>query len=204
MINQDYISTKFKEVVDPQLKTDRDKILWDLYTAYVWEGRFYHTMVHIQSMLEFLEKRRWSIQDWKSVVLATFFHDAVYDTLRNDNEDKSVEFMQQSWIVNTQAEKLILATKKHVLNSEIPDSAIFLDADLSILGAPQSLYIEYSQNIRKEYSHVPLDNYTQGRIQVLSHFLKRDYIYFDSTVRGALENGARENLSNEIKQLENQ
>jgi predicted metal-dependent HD superfamily phosphohydrolase len=199
MINQEYISTKFNEVVDSHL--DGKQILWALYAAYAWWGRHYHTMVHIQSMLEFLENRRWPIQDWKSVVLATFFHDAVYDTLSKDNEEKSVEFMKNAWIDNTKAENLILATKKHVLNPDIPDSAIFLDADLSILGASWELYKMYSWNIRKEYSYVSWDIYIGGRVQVLSSFLQREQIYFVPAVRRELENIARENLENEIKQL---
>ena len=50
-----------------------------------------------------------------------------------------------------QVAELILATEKHSLaGTSHPDAALFLDAELSILGAPEQQYDEYAAAIRRD------------------------------------------------------
>ena len=77
---------------------------------------------------------------------------------------------------------------------------IFLDLDMSIVGSEPAVYQEYSQNIRKEYSHFSDEDYRKGR----SHFLKGivDKDNFSSDAFQARNQVARENIQAEIDALE--
>lgn len=179
-----------------------------LVTLYSQEGRHYHTLTHIQSMLSFLEKRKDRITNFKALFLATWYHDAVYDSRSKTNEQDSAEMMKQDLAMLGVEDKeliqaisqLILATEKHHPVAGNTDCGIFLDSDLSILARSEYAYAVYSSNIRKEYSWVPEDEYKKGRKNVLENFLQRDKIYFSENMEQA-EMLARKNLKEEIAQL---
>ena len=59
----------------------------NLVDAYGSKERFYHTLEHIRAVLEFVKARTDQLQDRRSVELAVWFHDAVYDTKAQDNEE---------------------------------------------------------------------------------------------------------------------
>lgn len=178
--------------------------LIDLYSQ---QERHYHTLKHIQTMLSFLETHKGYIKNWSSVVMATWYHDAIYDTRSKTNEEESANLAAQDLqelrlpedVVDS-TKKLILATKRHELDETNPDSAIFLDADLLILARPASVYDAYSENIRKEYSWVPEAEYRIGREIVLKSFLQRERIYFSPFMQNS-DGIARENITRELIKL---
>lgn len=188
--------------------TEKIKVLFnklvDLYSA---EGRYYHTIRHIQAMLEFLERHKDKIENFDSVFLATWYHDAVYDSKSKSNELDSAEMMKQDMaslalpeeIVDSIYE-LIMATQKHEKKTTEEDESLFLDADLSILARPPHVYAIYYENIRKEYAWVSEEDYKTGRRNVLQSFLNRQKIYFSDTMAGN-ESIARKNIEDEISKL---
>jgi len=99
---------------------------------------------------------------------------------------------------------LSILSKEWTVPSILKDNelvALFLDLDLSILGADEEVYDAYSRQIRKEYIHVPLSDYQHGRISVLKSFLKRDRLFFTSHFHPH-EQKARENILQEVSSLE--
>lgn len=193
-----------------QFTEDKDEVrkrfkkLIDLYSQ---QERHYHTLKHIQAMLSFLGAHKEHIKNWGSVVMATWYHDATYDTRSKTNEEKSADLAAQDLQelrlpedVIDSTKKLILATKRHELDETNPDSAIFLDADLSILARPASVYDAYSENIRKEYGWVPEAEYRIGRKIVLESFLQRERIYFSPFMQNS-DVIARENITRELAKL---
>ena len=96
---------------------------------------------------------------------------------------------------------MILATKTHTFDSSAPDSKLFLDIDLSILGAPSHIYREYSRAIRREFGWVPRFLYRRGRREVLQGFLSRPSIFFTDEMRNRFESQARLNIKTEIEEL---
>lgn len=96
---------------------------------------------------------------------------------------------------------MILATAKHDAAALDFDGRLFLDLDLSILGAGAGVYKKYSAAIRCEYAHVPDVLYFRGRKRVLENFRRREFIYFTAEMRGRFEAAARVNIENEIKEL---
>lgn len=94
----------------------------------------------------------------------------------------------------------ILATAGHLV-SDNSDVNYFTDADLSILGASLSGYLDYAAAIRKEYKMYPGFLYKPGRIKVLKYFLSLDRIFKTDHFQGLYEEHARRNLLHEIQLL---
>ena len=193
-----------------QFNTDSKKIkdiFSKLVNVYSSEGRHYHNVCHIQAMLAFLEQHQENIKSFQTLFLATWYHDAIYDSKSQSNERDSAEMMKKDMSFLGLPEDiihsiygLILATQRHEQKIQDTDESLFLDADLSILSSSEHVYATYSANIRKEYSWVSEEEYKKGRRGVLHHFLQRDTIYF-SDVMTANDLIARKNIEHEISQL---
>jgi predicted metal-dependent HD superfamily phosphohydrolase len=139
--------------------------------------------------------------------MAFWFHDAVYDVLANDNEERSADWAEEELLVagvfherTLRVKTLILATR-HSSPPESPDQQFFVDIDLAILGAPVERFNEYESQIREEYRWVPDPLYREKRSDILRQFLARTPIYHTPALRDALESRARENLSAAINRL---
>lgn len=182
---------------------------FDLIFAYSSSNRYYHNLAHIQQVLEIIEKMRSHSQNFPALLFAAWFHDIIYDPKAKDNEEKSAAKADNvltnlgipSSTVATVC-KLILSTKSHQISADGDiDSQIFLDADLSILGASQAEYQVYAKSIRKEYTWLSEPEYRTGRLQVLNKFCQRKRIYYTQQMFDALELQARQNIQEEIKFL---
>jgi predicted metal-dependent HD superfamily phosphohydrolase len=141
-------------------------------------GRHYHTPDHILFCLEHSDKVPCEIEcDRQAIELALWFHDAIYDTRRCDNEERSAEYAAlvlwrhgfSSSFVDKVAD-LILITKTHTGENTI-EGAVTIDCDLAIHRASQELYDKYEEDIRKEYSWVSDSIYKTERRRVLERFL---------------------------------
>lgn len=74
---------------------------------------------------------------------------------------------------------------------------LFTDADLSILGSVQSVYVNYAKQVRQEYSIYPDFMYRPGRQKVLNHFLQMKKIFKTDVFFNKYEAQARINLQHE-------
>ena len=191
--------------VEPKLI---QKVFLDLVRAYSSVGRFYHTLEHIQHILEIIEQMRSLAVNFPTIQLAAWFHDVIYDSKAKDNEERSTDYAVMSLtklkIPSTTVERvrrLILSTKTHQTLLTDIDNQIFLDSDLAILGSSEWEYQVYAQAIRKEYSWLSSELYRTGRQQVLRKFLQRDRIYFTNQMFVKLEQRARENMQAELAAL---
>ena len=75
---------------------------------------------------------------------------------------------------------------------------MLIDSDLAILGASESAYQAYANQIRQEYAWVPETDYRMGRRKVLERFLARPRIFH---YLADLEASARRNIAAEISRL---
>jgi predicted metal-dependent HD superfamily phosphohydrolase len=179
-----------------------------LSNDYAAATRHYHNLSHLKALLDWVELFRAHLQNPAAVSFAVWFHDAVYDTRRQDNEERSAELAQEELsrlkvpAATIQAVcAMILATKQHRAAGLDEDGRWFLDFDLAILGSRPDLYRAYSQAIRREYAWVPKLLYRQGRRQVLESFLQRERLFFTEAMRTRLEAQARANLAEELALL---
>ena len=131
-----------------------DVILAELQAGYGETGRHYHTDRHIVSLLD--RAVGLDFRDGEIAQLAIFFHDLVYDPLRNDNERRSAEVMTQRLSDHVSANKLdkataiIEATASHQPTGDA-DTDLVLDLDMGILGQPWPIYETYARGVMAEY-----------------------------------------------------
>jgi predicted metal-dependent HD superfamily phosphohydrolase len=184
----------------------------ELERAYGAPDRHYHGLAHIEALLGLARQHAQSLSDPDVVEAAIWFHDAVYDTHRHDNEAKSAELAAARLRGATDDDRLaridlmIRATAGHQLPSlataeAVQDCALFLDMDLSILGAAPDAFAAYEAAVRREYAWVPEPMWIAGRRKVLEGFLARDAIYASPPFRASHEAAARRNLAQSLAAL---
>lgn len=188
----------------PNIKNDFHEELTTLYSS---SKRYYHNLKHIEALLKLSDEYKHLLSSPRTIGFTIWYHDAVYDTAKNNNEEKSAELAKKhltelgldNKLVNNCCD-LIIATKTHQLieNSNSFDAKFFLDIDLSTLAADRTDYIEYTEQIRKEYSMYPDSLYRKGRKKVLKHFLGMDKIYKTELFSELWEQKAKENLDYEL------
>jgi len=183
------------------LPVPADAVLDDLLARYCEPQRHYHTLQHLQECFTGYDLLQADMRRPGEIALALWFHDAVYDPQRGDNEALSADLAaaalhaagaQDDTIARVQA--LIMATQGHAAPPDDQDCAILLDIDLGILGAAPARFAEYERQIRAEYAHVPDDAYRIGRARVLDGFARRDRIYETARFHALYEQAARRNL----------
>lgn len=212
MSNQDHAST-LQECFLQLLKgytanTLQSEQLWrEIVKHYTNKSRFYHNLTHLEQMLQKLQHCKARIADWDTVLFSLFYHDIIYNPLRQDNEEKSAAFavkrlqdLSYPSVKTAKCYSQILSTKGHQI-SEDADTNFFTDADLSILGSGWETYAQYAANIRKEYALYPDFLYKKGRKKVLQYFLQMDRIYKTTYFHEQFEEPARKNMIRELQQL---
>jgi predicted metal-dependent HD superfamily phosphohydrolase len=180
-----------------------------LADRYAEPWRHYHTLEHIASMIDELEKAASAvaIPNMHPLLFAAYFHDIIYDPRAADNEERSADHADTALsLLGVPASTIaavrapILKTKRHVTEPDDVAGQLFLDADLAILGASASEYDRYAAQIRQEYAWVPEPAYRAGRRKVLEGFLARPQLFCTAPFRER-ESVARQNLACEIINL---
>lgn len=176
-----------------------------LVTAYAEPHRVYHTAEHISDCLDQLDEA--AIEPPVAVEAAIWFHDAVYDSHRDDNEARSAALAERilseargSAAVTHEVCRLVLLTR-HADTPSDPAGGLICDVDLSILGRPPTQFEEFERRIGAEYAWVPDAQYREGRSRILSRLLSRPILYQTRHFRDRYEEGARRNLRNALAVL---
>lgn len=182
--------------------------LWnEIEKKYSQKHRHYHTLQHLENLLIEITEIKIEVTDWHTTLFSLFYHDIIYNPLKNNNEEKSAAFavkrlsllsVPQQIISNCQNQ--IIATKNHLMSADA-DTNYFIDADLSILGKPWEIYENYARDVRKEYAIYPAIIYNRGRKNVLSHFIKMDRIFKTKYFFEKYEHQAKQNLLHELNSL---
>lgn len=178
-----------------------------LVAAYSERHRRYHTLQHLRECLAHADAVRTLARRPAELELALWFHDAVYDPRRTDNEERSARWAHASVLaagcdaaIADRVSALVLATAGHQASDDV-DTQLLLDIDLSILGASYSRFDEYERQVRMEYAHVDDAAFRAGRLKFVNGMLARASIYGTQVYREALEPRARENLQRSVQAL---
>ena len=180
-----------------------------LVAAYSGRHRHYHTLQHLRECLANLDAAASLAQRPAEVELALYFHDAVYDPQRSDNEEESAAWARRAVLaagcgeeVAQRVAALVLATKHHDSAHADADTKLLVDIDLAILGAAPARFAEYEKQVRAEYVHVVDADFRAGRARLLAGFLARDRLYATDAFHAALEQRARDNIANSLTALQ--
>jgi predicted metal-dependent HD superfamily phosphohydrolase len=182
-------------------------LLHRLFCRYAEPHRHYHTLTHIAACLD--ARARITDSALPEVDLALLFHDAIYDPLATDNEERSacllVEEGRRAWMheeLLQRAQVLVLATRHGGGSHDLSEEAcIVVDADLSILGSDREAFDAYERLVRKEYAFVDDAAFRAGRLRVLQAFLERPSIYCTRRAQQHWEARARRNLETSAASL---
>lgn len=167
--------------------------------------RHYHTLQHLGECLDLLARERTLARDPASLLLALWFHDAVYDVQGHDNEARSADWaaaaLRQAGAGAAGCDRvhaLVMATR-HEARPQDADAQLLIDIDLAILGAPAPRFAQYEQQIRAEYAHVPPAVFEPRRRLILGRFLAREPLYQTPGLRAEREAQARANLHRALR-----
>ena len=169
--------------------------------------RQYHTVAHLTAVLDVVDRFAALAPHPERVRLAAWMHDAVYDprALGDANERDSAEFAEGLLTTlgvpdGTAAEvaRLVGLTAGHATGADDPDGELLCDADLAVLAGDEQAYAAYTEAIRREYAHVPDEDFKAGRAQVLKALLELPSIYRLAPLREQWEARARANLTREL------
>ncbi|HET6972890.1 MAG TPA: hypothetical protein VFH96_02635 [Pyrinomonadaceae bacterium] len=184
-----------------------EELYHQLVACYSEPHRKYHTIQHLNECLTYLESARALADHADEVELALWFHDAIYDTSKKDNEQRSAEWARESVLAaGVSSEKadriyeLIMAT----MHKAVPvgrDAELLVDIDLGILGAGVDRFDAYEIQVREEYSWVPESLYRAARTKVLEQFVSREWVYSTELFRNKYETRARENITRSLARL---
>lgn len=174
--------------------------------------RHYHDRSHLLAVLEAIDVLCPAVdlgrEQVDALVLAAWFHDAVYRGRPGDDERDSAAlalarlgaagFADQ---VVAEVERLILLTLDHHAAPADTAGALLLDADLSVLGADPAGYAAYTAGVRAEYAHVPGPLFAQARLGVLEDLRRRQPMFRTPAARRRWGAVAVRNLEGEIGRL---
>ncbi len=192
----------------PNLLSEQPQIRERLVTAYGDSARGYHDLRHLREVLEHLDDLVPADHPERdAVVLAAWFHDAVYDAV-GDNEERSARLADA---VLTQAgvpiplvdevTRLVRLTAGHDPAADDLPGQLLCDADLAILAADRERYDAYVAGVRQEYAEVPDADFRAGRKAVLEDLLAHDTLFHSEAARERWEERARANVSAEVAAL---
>lgn len=186
-----------------------------VHAAHSEEHRHYHTLMHLRELLTHFEVYEAQFQNPKRVLAAIFFHDIVYKTRRGlrpgYNEKKSAQIAEQALVeigFDESFAKDVAMLIRHTADHKIdaandPDGALFIDMDMAILGAERARYLEYSEQVQREYEGgYSAAEFCAGRLsRFVEPTLKAERIFHTATFQDAYEARARDNLRAEQKVL---
>ena len=172
-----------------------------LLAAYAEPQRAYHDRTHLAEVLDAVDE----LGGGDVVRLAAWFHDAVYDPTRNDNEARSAAWAEAALVELghdrrrvAEVARLVRLTRTHAPAAGDRDGAVLCDADLAILGAAPDRYARYAAGVRREYAHVDDAAFALGRGRVLRALLDRPALYTTPRAQARWEERARRNVEGEL------
>jgi predicted metal-dependent HD superfamily phosphohydrolase len=183
------------------------ELLQELLRRYDEPQRSYHSRRHLEECLSKLEELGALAEHPAEVELALWFHDAIYDSKRHDNEQRSADWARESVLrcggapaVADRVHALIMVTR-HAAEPRGIDQQVLVDVDLSILGADAARFDEYEQQVREEYGWVPGVIYRRKRRAILEGLLARESLFSTPLFVQRYEAQARSNLQRSLARL---
>lgn len=167
MVNNPF--EKYQKILSDNIKPNAIPILWNNWND---PRRGYHNIDHLKKMIKGIEKwnYRFSNNEFEQLIIAAFFHDAIYDPKDSKNhEDQSIKFFKQSYIGKIKPdliERAIECTKYRKRPSDF-HLRIFWDSDNAGFRDRYEEFLRAEHGIRKEFSFIPIEEYKKNRIGFL-------------------------------------
>lgn len=195
----------------PERLASRTALRDRLVAAYAAPHRGYHDVRHLAEVLDnvglLLDASTNASVDPDAVVLAAWFHDAVYDGQPDDEEQSALlaeSALSEAGVparLVAEVARLVRLTREHRPDSEDAAGHVLCDADLAILAASPERYEEYVRDVRREYADLDDATFRAGRARVLEALLAKPQLFHTAHGRRAWESAARANVARELRSL---
>jgi predicted metal-dependent HD superfamily phosphohydrolase len=172
-----------------------------LLDGYHEPHRHYHTLDHIEHCLGKFEQCKALVDHADTLELAIWFHDAILDPARRDNEARSTELYLQlsggahSEVQRQAVNRLIMSTLHDSEIIDDDDSIYMVDIDLSSFGLPWDEFLRDSRAIRAERPQLSDQDYYLNQTRFQRSLLARPHFYLSDFFFDRLETRARTNLA---------
>ncbi|MCC2334208.1 HD domain-containing protein [Cellulomonas wangsupingiae] len=188
----------------------------DLLERWTRPDRHFHNLRHLVDVLARVDELDEEAHHPELVRLAAWFHGAVFDSAdrkayaNRGGEDEAAsavlarEQLMALGVPERHAQRvadLVSALVRHSPDPTDIDCAVLCDADLAMLATEPQRYKAYLNDVRAEYSHLPVEDYVRARVRILHKLLARPSL-FVSPLAQAWEEPARQNVSAELQRLE--
>lgn len=192
----------------PHVLADRTGLRDRLLEEYGAPHRRYHDRRHLAEVLGNIEtllgEHDLPRPERDAVVLAAWFHDAVYDG-RPDDVERSAELAERALTeaglpgaLVGEVTRLVRLTLHHRPADHDVAGQVLCDADLAILAADAERYAEYVAGVRQEYAHLDDETFTEGRAEILRTLLAGPRLFHTACGRRWWEDAARANVTREL------
>ncbi|HBH58509.1 MAG TPA: DUF4031 domain-containing protein, partial [Arthrobacter bacterium] len=163
------------------LMPGHDALFLDLLDRWSEDHRRYHGCTHLLAVLEALDLLTEPADPPRTVLLAAWFHDAVYRGIAGQDEEESARLAEErltdAGLPASDVEevaRLVRLTSDHRPEPGDDDGALVCDADLSVLGGEPEPYARYVAAVREDYAHIGDADFAAGRAAVVRHLLELD------------------------------
>jgi predicted metal-dependent HD superfamily phosphohydrolase len=184
---------------------DHDSLFLDLLDRWGEEHRKYHGRTHLLAVLEALDLLTEQAHPPRSVILAAWFHDAVYRGIADQDEEESARLAEDRLLDAGLSEdeayevgRLVRLTADHSPEPGDDDGALLCDADLSVLGGEPRAYGRYVAAVREDFAHIGDADFAAGRAAVVRRLLDLDPLFHTARGRELWLDAARRNLRGEL------
>jgi predicted metal-dependent HD superfamily phosphohydrolase len=189
-------------------RTDLEAAGLELLARYEQPHRAYHDKRHLSEVVAGVALLAEHAHDLSAVMMAAWWHDAVYEIGSDENEEASAALATATlagWDADPDrvlaVGDLIRMTAQHAPADHDVDGQVLSDADLSILASPKHRYAVYVTDVRREYAAVPDVAFRAGRAALLRGLLERPAIYRTPSAHERWEADARANIEAELREL---
>lgn len=201
------LEARFKALAQRvDLEAHADGVFALLAELYGEHWRFYHTLERVGHCLEGLDSVRGLLHDADAAELALWFHDAVLEPGRDDNELRSALLFDRHLGIHLPTARadrvhaMIMATA-HSGEPGIDDARYAADIDLSGLAAPPRELRRATELLRRESGHLTDTAFRRQSVDFFRSLLARPSVYLTERFRDALEARARANVEALIAEL---
>ncbi len=182
-----------------------DALFLDLLDRWGEEHRRYHGRTHLLAVLEALDRLTAPAHPPRTVLLAAWFHDAVYRGIAGEDEEESArlaeERLGQAGLPADEVDevaRLVRMTADHRPDPGDEPAALLSDADLSVLGGDPAAYARYLAAVREDFAHIGDADFAAGRAAVVRQLLELDPLFRTARGRELWQDAARRNLRGEL------
>ncbi len=182
-----------------------DGLFLDLLDRWGEEHRNYHGRTHLLAVLEALDVLTGPEAPPRPVLLAAWFHDAVYRGIAGRDEEESATLAEDSLARAglaaaevDEVARLVRMTAEHRPEAGDRSAALLSDADLAILGGSPETYARYLAAVRQDFAHISDADFAAGRAAVVRGLLGLEPLFHTGRARELWQAAARRNLRGEL------